>query len=69
MGSKPASCQGVMLSEVHEDIPQISYKSCMRYRELRYHLAQEGICKMQQRTLRMKIQVPFSTDQESPFYR
>lgn len=45
MAGEPDGCQGIMLSEVQEEILQTSYKSCMQYQELRYHLAQEGICK------------------------
>lgn len=58
MAREPDGCQGIMLSEVQEEILQTSYKSCMQYQELRYHLAQEGICKTKrQRALRLRMQL------------
>lgn len=58
MAGEPDGCQGIMLSEVQEETLQTSYKSCMQYQELRYRLAQGGICKtMRQRALRLRMQL------------
>lgn len=49
-----------MLSEVQEEILQTSYKSCMQYQELRYHLAQEGICKQEAKSFKVEDAIQFT---------